>query len=95
METPAVRERTESPKTPSGEGVAAGGSDICQVQKKGWFKGILPMAICCGAPLVFLAAISLFGASLAASASGLLSLVAVLACPLGMYLMMRMMMNKK
>ena len=66
----------------------------CSMQGKGWLKGPLGMAICCGAPLLLVAGISLFGLSLGAVASGALSLAAVLACPVGMYLMMRMM-NKK
>lgn len=70
-------------------------TEVCSVEKKGWLKGPLGMAICCGAPLILVAAISLFGVSLGAIASGALSLAAVLACPLGMYLMIRMMMNKK
>lgn len=71
------------------------GSAACPMQGKGWLKGPLGMAICCGAPLLLVAAISLFGLSLGAIASGALSLAAVLACPLGMWIMMRMMMNKK
>ena len=71
------------------------GSAACPMQGKGWLKGPLGMAICCGAPLLLVAAISLFGLSLGAVASGSLSLVALLACPLGMYLMMRMMMKDK
>ena len=71
------------------------GSAACPMQVKGWLKGPLGMAICCGAPLLLVAAISLFGLSLGAIASGALSLAAVVACPVGMYLMMRMMMKKK
>ena len=71
------------------------GSAACPMQGKGWLKGPLGMAICCGAPLLLVAAISLFGLSLGAVASGSLSLVALLACPLGMYLMMRKMMKDK
>jgi len=52
------------------------------------------MAICCAAPLLLIAAVTLFGISLGALASGLLSLAALLACPIGMYLMMRMMNQK-
>ena len=70
-------------------------ASACPVEKKGWLKGPLGMAICCGAPLLLVAAISLFGLSLVAIASGALSLVAVLACPLGMWIMMRMMMKNK
>lgn len=65
-------------------------STACHMQGKGWLKGPLGMAICCGAPLLLVAAISFFGLSLGAIASGALSLAALLACPVGMYLMMRM-----
>jgi hypothetical protein len=74
----ATVERTEEPAT----------------RRRRFFKGPLGMAICCGAPLLLLAAFSLFGLSLGAMASGALSLAAVLACPVGMYFMMRTM-NKK
>jgi hypothetical protein len=60
-----------------------------------WLKGGLTMAICCAAPLLLVAAIALFGLSLGALASGALSLAALLACPVGMFLMMRMMMKDK
>jgi hypothetical protein len=69
-------------------------SAACPMQAKVWLKGTLGMAICCGAPLLLIAAISFFGLSLGAIASGALSLVALLACPVGMFLMMRMMKNK-
>ena len=83
------KEKTESPKVASAEASA------CPVERKGWLRGPLAMAVCCGAPLLLVVAISLFGVSLGAIASGFLSLAAVLACPLGMYLMMRMMMNNR
>lgn len=72
-----------------------GGSAACPMQGKGWLKGTLGMAICCTAPLLLVAGIAFFGLSLGALASGALSLVAVLACPVGMFLMMRMMMKDK
>jgi multisubunit Na+/H+ antiporter MnhG subunit len=53
------------------------------------------MAICCAAPLLLFAAIAVFGFSLGAIASGAVSLIALLACPVGMYLMMRIMMRDK
>ena len=53
------------------------------------------MVICCAAPILLFAAISSFGLSLGAIASGTLSLVVLLACPVGMFLMMRMMMREK
>lgn len=79
----------------SSEESTSAGCAITQTAKTGWLKGPLGMAICCGAPLLLVAAVSLFGLSLGAIASGFLSLAAVLACPLGMYLMMRMMRNNK
>jgi len=88
-------EKDLSSGNPSGAAVEAEGGPVCKMQGKGWLKGPLGMAICCGAPLLLVAAISFFGLSLGAIASGALSLAAVLACPVGMYLMMRMMMNKK
>jgi len=71
------------------------GSAACPMQGKEWLKGALGMAICCGAPLLLFAAIAFFGLSLGAIASAALSLAALLACPVGMYLMMRMMMKEK
>lgn len=53
------------------------------------------MAICCAAPILFFAAISFFGLSLGAIASETLSLVVLLACPVGMFLMMRVMIREK
>jgi hypothetical protein len=71
------------------------GSAACPMHGNGWLKGGLVMAICCAAPLLLVAAIAFFGLSLGAIASGALSLAALLACPVGMYLMMRMMMKDK
>jgi len=71
------------------------GSAACPMEGKGWFKGMFGMAICCAAPLLLVAAIAFFGLSLGAIASGALSVVALLACPVGMFLMMRMMMKGK
>jgi uncharacterized integral membrane protein len=68
------------------------------VEKKGTLKGMLMMVICCAVPLLLLAAIPFLGVafgSLAAVGSGLLSVVVLLACPVGMFLMMRMMENDK
>lgn len=67
----------------------------CQMRGKGWLKGGLTMALCCAAPLLLVGAIAFFGLSLSALASGALSLAALLACPVGMFLMMRMMMKDK
>jgi hypothetical protein len=70
-------------------------SVTCTIQGNGWLKGALGMAVCCTAPLLLFAAIAFFGLSLGALASGALSLVALVACPVGMFLMMRMMMKNK
>lgn len=89
-----LREDPGSPKVIIPEVIkAAEPSEAPPQQKQGWLKRMLP-AVCCAAPLLLVAAITLFGVSLGAIASGVLTLGAVLACPLGMYFMMRMM-NKK
>ena len=67
----------------------------CKTHGKEWLRGGLTMAICCGAPLLLIAAFALYGISLGALASGFLSLAALLACPVGMYLMIRMMAKEK
>jgi hypothetical protein len=67
----------------------------CHANASGWLKGGLTMAICCAAPLLLVAAITFFGLSLGALANGALNVAAILACPLGMFLMMRMMTKEK
>jgi hypothetical protein len=65
-------------------------------QKKGRISGFLKMAACCGGMLLLLPALGLVSAGgLAAVAGSALSVVAVLACPIGMYFMMRMMMKQE
>jgi len=73
---------------------AVEGSEVSQDQKKNSLKGTLMMALWCGAPLLLILAIPLFGFSLAGVAGTVLPYLALLVCPLGMYFMMRMM-NKK
>jgi hypothetical protein len=70
-------------------------SAACSMQGKSWIRGVLGMAVCCAAPLLLVAAIAFFDLSLGAIASGAVSLVALLACPVGMYVMVRMMMKDK
>jgi hypothetical protein len=74
---------------------AADDSHACKMRGKGWLRGFIPMAVCCAAPLLLVGAIALFGISLGALANGFLSLAVLLACPVGMYLMMRMMTKQK
>jgi hypothetical protein len=86
--------QTENRQVPSRAETAVHTPDLPQEEKKRTLKGMLMMAVCCAAPLLLVGAVALFGISLGALASGLVSVAALLACPVGMYLMMRMM-NKK
>lgn len=64
----------------------------CGMGKKG-LKGMLLMAACCGAPVLLLLALPLMGSALGAFGVSALNTLAVLACPIGMALMMWMMMR--
>jgi hypothetical protein len=93
-----VRGQRENLQIPSREGAVIEAPKVALEQKKKTLKGMLMMAVCCAAPLLLLAAIPFLAAtfgSLAALGTGLLNIVALLACPVGMYLMMRMMMKDK
>lgn len=66
-------------------------------QKKGGTWSLLKMGACCGGGLLLLALIPLVagtGGAFAAVGSSVLTLAALLACPLGMYFMMRGMQRK-
>jgi hypothetical protein len=74
-----ARRVTSAPATPS-------------AQKKGGTWNLLKMGACCGGGLLLLALIPLVaggGGALAGVGFSLLTLAALLACPLGMYFMMR------
>ena len=59
--------------------------------RSGW-RGLLKRAACWGAPILLLLAIPLiWSGGWAATGGSLLSVLALLACPLGMYFMMRSM----
>ena len=93
-----IRKDTVDLQNQSRRGPEVKASGAAQEQKKSTLKGMLMMAVCCAAPLLLLAAIPFLGFTLGsyvAVGSGLLSIVALLACPVGMYLMMRMMMTGK
>ena len=58
----------------------------------GWNLGrLLKLAACCGAPLLALVFLAGGGGALLGAGAGILSSLAVLACPLGMFFMMRAM----
>ena len=85
----------ETRQIPSREATAVNTPDSAQEQKKRTLKGTLMMALCCAAPLLLVGAVAVFGISLGALANSLVSVAALLACPVGMYLMMRMMHKKE
>lgn len=68
------------------------GMSGCGMGKKG-LKGMLMMAACCGAPLLLLLALPLLGSALGSLGASAVSTLALLACPVGMVLMMWMMMR--
>jgi hypothetical protein len=89
------REEAGATEISSVEGVRGKeGPEGGQEQKKWTLKGILMMALCCVAPLLLILAISLSGISLVGATGTLLPFIVLLACPVGMYFMIRMM-NKK
>ena len=55
------------------------------------WKQALKMAACCGAPMLALVVLAGGGGALLGAAGALLPLLAALACPLGMFFMMRAM----
>lgn len=85
IDAAAERERATAPG-PSGQGAACAPTSA----DAGW-RGFVKRHACWGAPLL---AIPLFWTGgWAATGGSLLSVLALLACPLGMYFMMRVMMN--
>jgi hypothetical protein len=62
--------------------------------KPGQGKMALKMAACCGLPMLALVVLAGGGAALLGAAGAVFPLLAALACPLGMFFMMRGMMKK-
>ena len=90
-----VKEPKHSPQNPPGAAAPPESGSTCRMHDKGWLKGGFGMAVCCGVPLILIAAMTLFGISLGGLASGFLSIAVLLAYPVGMYLMMRMIAKEK
>src|SRR5574341_1273232 len=77
-----------APGTPPPSGAAK--APVGTPMKSGGITGFLKMAACCGGMLLLLPALGLVSAGgIAAVAGSALSVAAVLACPIGMYFMMR------
>lgn len=64
----------------------------CGMGQKG-LKGLLLMAACCGAPLLLLLVLPMVGSALGGLGVSALNTLALLACPVGIALMMWMMMR--
>lgn len=93
-----LKQKAKTPPLSPVEGVETEKANASPAEAKWTLKGMLMMAACCALPLLLLAAIPFLGFTLgsyAALGSGLLSIIAFLACPVGMFLMMRMMMKDK
>lgn len=75
---------------------AIGTAEAKAPQKKGGLGAMVKMAACCGGMILLLPALGLVSAGgIAAVAGSALSVAAALACPLGMYFMMRAMMKRE
>jgi len=71
---------------------SAAGDEGKQPPVKGWdLRRALKIGACCGVPLLVLAFLAAGGGALLGSGAAVLSVLALLACPLGMFFMMRAM----
>ena len=83
----ATRIERAASSDPTSQAVSAGGS-----ASSGWdLKRALKMAACCGLPLLALVFLAGGGGALLGAGAAVLPVLAVLACPLGMFFMMRAM----
>ncbi|MBI3078766.1 MAG: hypothetical protein HYY85_17555, partial [Deltaproteobacteria bacterium] len=80
-------ESVEKPEHQPPTGAAQEGACASKKGLKGW----LLKGACCGGGLLILASLPLLAPAIGAIGSSLLTILAFAACPLGMYLMMRMM----
>ena len=86
----ATAQRSPGDQTAASE--CRGGLMGCGMGQKG-LKGLLLMAACCGAPLLLVLALPVFGTTLGGAVTAVAPLLAALACPVGMVLMMWLMMR--
>lgn len=86
-----VKEKVESPLPSMQAAEAVDRVKVFLDFGKRMLRGLLLKVLCCGAPFLLILAIPLFGISLSGFLWPLVILVAMLACPLGTYLMMRTM----
>ena len=77
--------------TPGTTEIARAESSAEGAPKPQSWKGLLKMGLCCGAPLLVLVVLAGGGGAVLGAAGALLPALAMLACPLGMYFMMRSM----
>jgi hypothetical protein len=75
---------------PDAQAACESQSTTAQPRPGGW-KRNLTWAVCCGAPLLAIVILAGGGGALLGAAGGLLPLLALLACPLAMFFMMRAM----
>lgn len=80
-----------APPAPGG-GTEAMATEPAPVKPAGW-RMALKMAACCGIPMLALVVLAGGGGALLGAAGAVLPLLALLACPLGMFFMMRGMMK--
>ena len=69
-----------------------GGMMACGMGNKG-LKGLLLLAACCGAPLLLVLALPVVGSALGGLGASAVNTLALLACPVGMVLMMWLLMR--
>jgi len=77
-----------APSTPKLEQGVTAGQGVSTARS---WKGLLKMGLCCGLPILAIAVLAGGGGVVLGAAGALLPALAMLACPLGMYFMMRSM----
>ncbi len=76
--------------TPAATEIEQHGGAVEKTPQQRW-KGLLKMGVCCGLPILALVVLAGGGGAVLGAAGAFLPALAMLACPLGMYFMMRSM----